>query len=258
MRRVIFCALVAIATIAVPASASTAEVPTTSVPTAQCKNWNFKSKAHQGQRSYGPRYTVKNDVWNPLSISQTLYSCNFDSFYVEANVHDKDGAVQSYPSSQFTFGSPIAVSRFSSLTSAFRFSKPPKGHGLDYEAAYDLWINGYGGNGHTEMMIWTYDDRQRPAGRELSKTISIGGRAFTVWTAGTLGHGGDIVTFEATHNYVAGQLNLMPFLNYAAERGWLKGGKSAALWQVDFGAELCATAGLTRFDFTDFNLAFKT
>jgi hypothetical protein len=225
------------------------------VPTHRCTNWSYKSSAYQGQYAYGPNYIVENDVWNPEQIGQTFYSCNFDSFYVDANVQNRGGAVQSYPSSQYTFASPVKISKFTSLTSDFRVSSPPTGQGLDYEFAFDMWFNGYAGIHHTEMMIWTYTDGRRPAGSELPGMVNIDGRMFEVWIYGA---GGYIVTFEAINNYTAASTDLLPFFSYASSRGWLYDGKSAPLWQIDYGVELCGTPKMTKFDFTDFSVAFKT
>jgi len=258
MRKLLFCVLVLSTAISVPIGSALAGAPATTVPTNECVTSNYTSGSPEGQQAYGAHYIVENDVWNPISITQKLFSCNFDSFYVEANVKNSAGAVQSYPSSQYTFSKPVDISRFSSLKSAFRFSDPPTGSGLDYEAAYDLWINGYGGNDHTELMIWTYTDGQRPAGTELSGTVTIDGHVFEVWKGGKLSDGGDLVTFEAAHNYTSGETDLLPFLDYAAGRGWLFAGTTTPLWQVDYGAELCATSGTTKFDFTDFNVQSQT
>jgi hypothetical protein len=263
LRNLMFCALVVFLTACTlsacqdVANTATAVADTTAtkVPTHKCTNWNYKTSAYRGLRAYGRRYIIENDVWNPERIHQTLYSCNFDSYYIEANVHDEGGAVQSYPSSQYTFGSPVKVSKFKSLTSEFRVSNPPAGSGLDYEFAYDIWLNGYGGGKHTEMMIWTYNDGQRPAGSELPGTIDIGGHQFEVWVDGG---GGYIVTFEAVNNYTAGNTDLLPFLSYAASHGWLYDRMQTPLWQIDYGVELCATPFTTKFDFTDFSVAFKT
>jgi Glycosyl hydrolase family 12 len=228
---------------------------TASIPTHQCTGWNYRTSADLGHYAYGPEYMILNDVWNPEQISQTIYACNFDSFYVEANVHNIAGSVQSYPSSQFTFTSPVDISRFKSLTSNFRVSNPPAGPGLDYEFAYDIWINGYGGTNHTEMMIWTYTHDRHPVGSELPGTVTIDGHVFGVWIDGTYG---DLVTFEAIDNYVAGNMNLLPFFDYTAAKGWFRDGESTPLWQIDYGVELCGTPTITKFDFTDFNVTFKT
>jgi Glycosyl hydrolase family 12 len=256
LRKPMFCAVVLMTSSLAACTATTAAVTTTgAIPTHQCTSSNYRSSSYQASSAYGSEYRVENDVWNPVQISQTLYSCDFDSFYVEANVQNRGGAVQSYPSSQYTFASPVDISKFASLTSDFRILSPPAGPGLDYEFAYDIWINGYGGSNHTEMMIWTYVDGQRPAGSEIPGTISIDGHEFEVWVDVT---GGDLVVFEAINNYTAGSTNLLPFFDYAAAHGWLRNGMSTPLWQIDYGAELCATPTTTKFQFADFNVTFKT
>jgi Glycosyl hydrolase family 12 len=259
MHKLLLIALMVSAAIAVPiVSLPSSDTAVTTIPKTECTSWNYSSDKDDGQQAYGSNYMVENDVWNPIAIKQKLFSCNYDSFYVEANVQNNGGAVQSYPSSQYTFASPVEISKFSSLTSAFRFSDPPTGTGLDYEAAYDLWIDGYKGADHTEIMIWTYNHGQLPSGTRQSGTIAVGGHNFEVWKEGTPSQGGgNAVTFEATENYRSGETNLLSFLDYAANHGLLHDGTATPLWQIDYGAELCATNGMTKFNFTDFNVHFK-
>jgi hypothetical protein len=222
----------------------------------QCKDPNYTSSSRNGQTVYGANYIVGNNVWNPIRISQTLYSCAHDSFYVNAHVTDEGGAVQSYPSSQYNFSSPRKISNFSSLTSEFGVEHPPAGPGLDYEFAYDIWLNGYGGNSHTELMIWEYNHGQRPAGSKVG-TASFGGATWELWRAGEAGKGGgDIVTFVNKVRTRSGTTNLLAFFHYAARMGWLSDGEKADLWQVDWGAELCASPAHTIFDVTAFDVKF--
>jgi hypothetical protein len=242
-----------------------ADSPGNAAPTASqqsvvrhpCKHPNYKSSSYEGSKNYGSNYVVENDVWNPIKIKQTLYSCQHNSFYVSASVTNKGGAVQSYPSSQYTFNSPVEISRFSVLKSDFGVKRPPTGKGLDYEFAYDIWVNGYNGNHHTELMIWEYNHGQTPAGSKRG-TASLAGARWEVWKGGRVGKdGGDIVTFVNKVSTESGTLDLRALLRYAATRGWLDGGMSARLWQVDWGVELCATPKRTIFDFTAFNVKFK-
>jgi hypothetical protein len=227
-----------------------------SVVMHQCRHPNYRSSSHKGRTDYGSSYTVSNNVWGPIKISQTIYSCAHNSFYVKARVADKGGAVQSYPSSQYTFRSPIKISKFSSLTSEFGLEHPPTGSGLDYEFAYDIWINGYGGKKHTELMIWEYNHGQRPAGSKRG-TASFDGATWEVWKSGAAGKGnGDIVTFVNKVRTKSGTTHLTTFLDYSAGKGWLSHGKNAELWQIDWGAELCASPKHTTFDFTAFDVKF--
>jgi hypothetical protein len=228
-----------------------------SVAKHQCMHPNYRSSSYHGGKDYGSNYVEENDVWNPVRIKQTLYSCQHNSFYVSASVTNKRGAVQSYPSSQYTFNSPVEISRFSVLKSDFGLKRPPTGKGFDYEFAYDIWIDGYNGNDHTELMIWEYNHRQTPAGSKIA-IASLDGARWEVWQGGKVRKdGGDIVTFVNKVSTESGTLDLRPFLHYAAAKGWLDGGMSAHLWQVDWGAELCATPKRTIFDFTAFNVKFE-
>ena len=173
-RKLILCCSLTFLTIGTLAGCdSVVQQASAAVPTHQCTNWNIESTSCLKKYSYGPEYIVMNDVWNPVQINQTLYSCNFNSFYVSAKVEYRDGAVQSFPSAQYTFPNPPSVSQFKSLASDFRVSDPPSGPGLDYEFAYDIWFDGYGGNDHTELMIWTYTHGRLPSGTQLPGTIVV-------------------------------------------------------------------------------------
>src|ERR1700683_109901 len=144
--RTLSLALLCLAVVIVVARSLGSAAPTApqqSVVRHPCRHPNYKSSSYEGSKNYGSNYVVENDVWNPIKIKQTLYSCQHNSFYVSASVTNKGGAVQSYPSSQYTFNSPVEISRFSILKSDFGVKRPPTGKGLDYEFAYDIWVNGY-------------------------------------------------------------------------------------------------------------------
>jgi len=236
-------------------SASAKPTPTT-VKRHPCTDPNYKSSSYSGGVAYS-NYYVTNDVWNPVSITQRLSACGHNSFYVTAHVKNEGGAVQSYPNSQINFDSPTVAS-FATLTSNFGFKDPPTGSGLDYEFAYDIWLGGataWADPGtHTEMMLWEYNHVQRPAGSVVG-TATLDGARWTVWEVGNLtGKNGDIVTFVRKARAERGRMNLLVFFDYAAGKGWLQRGRSAHLWQVDWGAELCAAPKGSVFDFTAFNV----
>ncbi len=227
-----------------------------SVAMQQCRHPNYTSSSYSGQTAYGSNYEVENDVWNPVRIHQKLYSCQHNSFYVSASVTNEGGAVQSYPSSQYTFSSHVELTKFKTLTSDFGFEHAPTGSGLDYEFAYDIWINGYGGNNHTEVMIWEYNDGQTPAGSKVG-TASLDGSRWVVWEGGKVGRdGGDIVTFVDAPRE-SGTVDLLDFFHYMVGKRWLSGGMNAKLWQIDWGAELCGAPNNTVFDFTAFKVKFS-
>lgn len=192
-------------------------------------------------------------MWNPISVTQTLHTCNYDSWYVDSTMANQGGAVQTYPNSQMTFHNQPRLSTLNSLSSSFAESTTPSGSGYDYEYAYDIWINGYGGARVTELMIWNYNDGQTPVGN-LQGTFADAGHTYRVYLSGTPSSG-DYIAFVATSHFTSGTFNLVDFFNEATSKGWVDGGSSAKLWQVDYGVEICSTDGqLAKFDFTNFDV----
>jgi len=241
MRRTLFVLLLIGGLCIAPASVAAA-ASAHGVREHRCTSPNYKTSKLHGGKAYG-KEEVLQDVWDALKIKQTLYACAGDSWYVKAVVGDKGGAVQSYPNVETNFKDP-KVSSLRHLDSKFRVSDPPTGSGLDYEAAYDIWLGSahtWYARTHTEMMIWPYSHRQVPAGK-LRGTVRLDGRTWKVWFAGKIGSAnGDIVTYRAEKNYTRGTTDLFSFFRNAAKRGYLEAGTSTRLWQVDFGYELCGT-----------------
>ena len=199
-------------------------------------------------------------MWNPESVSQTLYACNYNSWYVKSAMTSQGGAVQTYPDSQMTFNNEPAISSLTGLTSAFADGSTPSGSGFDYEYAYDIWFNGYGGHTHTELMIWNYNDGQSPGGNSAG-SVTVDGHTYDVYEGGNFDTcspapcGGVYLAFVATSNFTSGNYNLLDFFNYAISKGWISGGSSGKLWQVDYGTEICSTNGtISTFEFTNFNV----
>jgi hypothetical protein len=244
--------VVAGATTTTTAPPATAVATSAALPSYDCTNPTFNTSSHDGGTAYGSYY-VTNNMWNPLSVTQTLYTCDYDSWYVESTMTSRGGAVQTYPNSQMTFGNRPKLRALESLTSSFAESTEPSGNGYDYEYAYDIWINGYGGTGYSELMIWNYNDGQTASGTDEG-TFRDGGHTYAVHLAGTAASG-DYIAFVATSNFTSGTINLVHFFRYAISRGWIERGPSAKLWQVDYGVEICSTGGhRATFAFTDFDV----
>ncbi len=241
-----------------------ASTPTSTPPPAprtpgQCTNPNFQTSSDSGGTSYG-NYYVTNNMWNRLSVTQTLYSCNYNSWYVTSNMTSQGKAVQTYPNSQMTLNNQPAIGSLTGLSSTFTDGSTPSGPGFDYEYAYDIWLNGYGGQTHTELMIWNYNNGQLPSGK-LAASVNIGGYTYKVYEGGNFDLcnpapcGGMYLAFVATNSLTSGNYNLLDFFNYAISKGWIFGGSSGRLWQVDYGAEICSTNGMNAtFDFTNFSV----
>ena len=93
-----------------------------------------------------------------------------------------DGAVKTSPNVQQTwYPTPTKLSRWKSITS--QFSDVPPGTGPDYgiwEFEYDIWLNGLADDNSTEIMIWTYNNGQRPTGSPVGAFYDAG-HAYVVY-----------------------------------------------------------------------------
>ena len=193
-------------------------------------------------------YFVANDMWNisGYNVSQTLYGCSYSDWYVTATMDNSkgDGAVKTFPNSHRDFDNSPQISSFKSITSTFADSGPGSG---TYEDAYDIWLNGIGGNGATEVMIWTNNHGQTPAGTAQG-TVTIGGRSYAVWKTT-----GNYIAFVASANFTSGSVDLLAFFTELMSKGWIA--SSATLAQVDYGVELVSTNGApATFTFSNFSV----
>jgi hypothetical protein len=225
------------------APGTTAAGPTGS---GACTDPKYTTSDPNGMWDLAP-YFVANDMWNAdaYSVSQTLHGCSYSDWYAVATMNNSngDGAVKTYPNSHRDFDSLPAISSFSSITSTFAESGP--GTGI-YEDAYDIWLNGIGGNGATEVMIWTDNHGQTPGGSKQT-TVTLDGRSYSVWRTGTY------IAFEAGSNFSSGTVNLLDFFKWLMSHGWVA--SNATLGQVDYGAELVSTNGVpATFSVSDFSV----
>jgi hypothetical protein len=73
-------------------------------------------------------------------------------------------------------GAEPRLSTFTAITSTFGASSPHLGV---YNVAYDIWLNGVPGN--REVMIWTENFHQVPAGRVIATGVTFSGHAWDVY-----------------------------------------------------------------------------
>ena len=71
-------------------------------------------------------FYVDTDTWNAAkyTVSQTMYVCDYDNWYVVAKMDDSagDGAVKTYPNVHMDFDSAPAISSFTSISSTLATS----------------------------------------------------------------------------------------------------------------------------------------
>ncbi len=192
-------------------------------------------------------FYVDTDTWNVTgySVSQTMYVCDYDNWYVVAKMDDSkgDGAVKTYPDVHEDFDSAPALSSFTAISSSFAHAGPHVGI---YEFAYDMWLNGVAGKNSIEVMIWTDNFKQVPSG-SVQETFTQGGQSYQVWKSG------NYIALVDTTNVTSGTLDLLAIFNHLIAKSWVPA--DATLGAIDYGVELVSTDGMdATFAVTGFSL----
>jgi Glycosyl hydrolase family 12 len=189
----------------------------------------------------GGEYYVHNNNWNDTAGGNSVITaCNYDNWSLISDIPDhSDRSVQTYPNVHRDYND-IPLSQIQSARFA---ATGPHCAGCIWNIAFDIWMGG--GFSH-ELMIWTENWNQRPAGNQVD-TTTIGGQQYTVWRSGS-GDGG-IITYLSVTPQTSGTMPLALFFADVRARGWTP----TTTWQVDYGVEVVDTNGNPeRFDFTDF------
>jgi hypothetical protein len=217
--------------------------PTLPPPGGSCTNGDVINEG--AGRTYaepnGEEYFVHNNNWNDNAGGvSTIVACNYNSWYATSDTPDHgDLSVQTYLNVHRDYNNRA----LSTIQSARFAATGPHCAGCIWNIAFDIWI---GSEFTHEMMIWTENWNQRPAG-SLVATVTIGGQQYQVWRSGS-GDGG-ILTYLSVTPQLSGTMPLALFFADARARGWTP----TTTWQVDFGVEIVDTNGNPeRFNFTDF------
>jgi hypothetical protein len=191
-------------------------------------------------------YYLHNNMWND-SVSlgpETLYACAFNNWHVVSNQTNAAGAVKTFPNVHKDY-SNVPISSFNSITSSFAATAPRTGI---YNVAYDIWINGIAASGSTELMIWTENYRQVPAGG-LTRTVSLNGRTYDVWKTSDNRY----IAFVPKAVMTSASINLLEMMKWMVAQGWITA--NATLGQICYGVEIVSTNGKDEtFAFTDFSI----
>lgn len=227
-------------------TAPTTTAPSTATPTSSpagtCTKPSFLTTSTNNQgdgRTFGAYY-VHNNMWNNDNGTYTLGACNYNSWYVEVTQPlPGDKGVQAYPNVHKDYND-VALSKIQSAK--FAATTPASCDGCIYNVAFDAWI----GDGlNNELMIWTENKGQVPAGRKVG-TVNFGGFTYDVW------HESGYTAYVSQVTQKSGTMPLASFFTDMVNRGWAP---KATTWQVDYGIEVVSTANAKkRFDFTDFSI----
>ena len=192
----------------------------------------------------GEEYFVHNNNWNDTAGgTSVITACNYNNWYVVSDTPDhSDNSVQTYPNVHRDYNNR-ALGTITSARFAHNAEKVP---GMIWNVAFDVWI----GSGFTnELMIWTENWNQRPAGTRLADT-TIGGHTYQVWkSGGAATPAGSSPTCRSRPD-VRDDAAGLSSPTWPA-RNWIAG--TFTTWQVDYGVEIVDTnSAAQRFNFTDF------
>lgn len=216
-----------------------------------CASPRFTTSDAEGTWTDGS-YVVANDMWNASAyrMTQRLTACGYGHWHVDVTADNRagDGAVKTYPNVHRDFidwetDAQPRLSSFSAIRSSFAAWTPSKGI---YDAAYDVWLNRL----NREIMIWTVNRGQRPAGNVIRSHVLIGGHRWNIWS----GRGNRYVAFVAVRPLRHASLDLKAMLDWLWVRDRIP--PKAKLAQICFGFEIVstdatpATFGVSRFSIT--------
>jgi len=232
------------------------DVPEPEPPAGTCVSPWFTTAERNGGIAFGDYY-IHNNIWNPEApANQSLHVCSPASWFVRSGPYSGT-AVKTFPNVHRdmpdAFGAGVPWSDYSTVSARFASSVDAEHQtGGIWNVAFDIWLNGVGwGGGSTEVMIWTENRGQRPAGERLSADVAIGG---TIWQQWHLREGdANVVTFVALTPVKAGTVDIKALVDFGIQRGLIPQGPT--VHQLGYGIEICDTAGtVLRYDVTDFEL----
>ena len=228
-------------------STSPTSTPTSTSAGSVCTNPYFTTSATNGGVTDGGYY-VHNNLWNAggyPGTKGTTQVCSYHSWnHVATATNNGDGAVKTYPNVHKDY-SGKTISSLNTLTSTFAAASP--GVGI-YNVAYDLWLNGVPND---EVMIWTDNHKQVPAGSRFASDVSLSGKTWDVYA--TSGNG--YIAFVPSNGarYTSGTLDLKAMLSYLVAHGRMAA--SSTVDQVCYGVEIVDTGGSpATWNFTNFSI----
>jgi hypothetical protein len=237
-----------------PAAPAATAPPAAATPraAAKCGDPAFATSEADDGWSDGDYY-VQNNMWNAsdYAVSQKLAACSAGNWSVTTTADDADGdgAVKTYPNVHKDYhdwdsGKEPPLSRYPRLTSTFAATTPHTGV---YNVAYDIWLNGVPGN--REIMIWTENHGQSPAGDRVAAGLPFSGMTWDVYATDD----DEYLAFVPARPMTRGTLDLRAFLDYLVDNGRVPA--DSTLGQICFGVEVVSTGGKpATFQVTDFSV----
>lgn len=231
--------------------------PAPTPDTTTCANPTYTTTKSDDGKTFGDYY-VHNNMWNAsgYNVTQKLEACSAQKWNVTTTADNskKDGAVKTYPNvhkdyHNWSTGAEPKWDTVANLNSTFG-ATAPRGAGQIYNVAYDIWLNGVPGN--REIMIWTENWNQTPAGSKVG-SVQVAGKTWDFWATGK----NDILTFVSPQPMTSGSLDLKAVLTWLSQQGRIPA--NSTLGQICYGVEVVSTNGqAATFKFTDFSIGGST
>jgi hypothetical protein len=187
---------------------------------------------------YTPHSTANVNGYTVTDTSST--DGNPASFSVKLNANSSNKNVIGFPATQCLLYNPVLPS---DLTSSYSITPPANSSGLDYEFAYDIWINTPANlrssnvwTGQTEIMYWVYNNGQRPATATGSpiKTLADGSKLW-ICPSSCDNYPEPIISIVAPSNTTSGTLNIAKLVNEVHSLGYDTA--QTGIIDVEFGIE---------------------
>lgn len=193
--------------------------------------------------SNGYNTYVVNNMWAANSgTTQTVCASGPNNWQITAHAAPSHyTAVQTYPDVQqltnnwtgsgYNSGPNVTdtpISGLATLTSTYATTNPSVG---DFEAAYDIWLSKPG----REVMIWVYKVNRGTGGARVDAHTTLSGVPVTFEK-----YGSELI-LNLNKNQAAGKIDILQALDYLVSIGQLPA--SEMISQIDFGWEICNTAG---------------
>jgi hypothetical protein len=222
--------------------------PTSEAVTRRCSTaaarYLWSDSADRGARNHGPvgDYYADAGLWAAAGSDyhSRMVVCSPGRWEVTARVTDGGSrSVKAYPNVHMDFldwnsGQAPRVSDFTRIRASYRANAARVG---TYNVAFDIWLNGIGPGAH-ELMIWTENRGQTPAGEPVGH-MRFAKRRWTLWKGSVSGI--EYLALVPNRALSSGRLPLLEVMNRLIRTGHLPA--SSTLAQIGFGVEIVSTDG---------------
>lgn len=207
-----------------------------------CSHPRFVTSDENGMWNNGA-YVVHNNMWNTGSyhVSETLRACSHANWSVTATADNRsgDGAVKTYPNvhrdyHNWNTGKEPRLSSFRKITSTFAARTPHTGI---YNTAFDIWLNGVADGNSTEVMIWTDNYHQVPAGSVVARKLRLSGHTWKLYAT----RDNSYLAFKPAHRITGDTINVKAMLRSLVKRDRVPA--RSTLGQICYGFEIVSTGG---------------